>query len=41
MSTTGASFAAKSMYFDNFDKNLKFEVLTYYVDLGYCRTRKI
>ena len=26
MSTTGASFAAKSMYFENFDKNLKFEV---------------
>lgn len=26
MSTTGASFAAKTMNFDKFDKNLKFEV---------------
>jgi hypothetical protein len=41
MSTTGASFAAKSMYFDNFDKNLKFEVLTYKIDLGYRRAGKI
>ncbi len=24
--TTGASFAAKTMYFEKFDKNLKFEV---------------
>lgn len=26
MSTTGASFAAKTMAFDRFDKNLKFEI---------------
>lgn len=26
MSTTGASFAAKTMYFDNHDKNVKFEI---------------
>jgi hypothetical protein len=43
MSTTGASFAAKTMYFDNHDKNLKFEVIIFKImlDLGYCRTRKI
>lgn len=29
MSTTGASFAAKTMYFENHDKNLKFEVSVY------------
>jgi small GTP-binding protein len=26
MSTTGATFAAKTMYFDNHDKNVKFEI---------------
>ena len=26
MSTTGASFAAKSMFYDEYDRNLKFEV---------------
>ena len=26
MSTTGASFAAKTMYFENHDKNVKFEI---------------
>ena len=26
MSTTGASFAAKTMFFENHDKNIKFEV---------------
>lgn len=26
MSTTGASFAAKTMYFENYDKYLKFEI---------------
>lgn len=26
MSTTGASFAAKSMHFDKYDKTLKFEI---------------
>jgi small GTP-binding protein len=26
MSTTGASFAAKTMYFEGADKNLKFEI---------------
>jgi Ras-related protein Rab-11A len=30
MSTTGASFAAKSMFFDQFDRNLKFEVNLFY-----------
>jgi hypothetical protein len=30
MSTTGASFAAKSMFFDQFDRNLKFEVYKFY-----------
>lgn len=29
MSTTGASFAAKTMYFENHDKNLKFEVFIF------------
>jgi GTPase SAR1 family protein len=29
ISTTGASFAAKTMYFENHDKNLKFEVILY------------
>lgn len=26
MSTTGATFAAKTMYFENHDKNIKFEI---------------
>jgi len=26
MSTTGASFAAKTMYFEKYDKTVKFEV---------------
>jgi small GTP-binding protein len=34
MSTTGASFAAKTMSFDRFDKNLKFEVIiTIYIKI--------
>jgi GTPase SAR1 family protein len=30
MSTTGASFAAKSMFYDQYDRNLKFEVKNLY-----------
>jgi GTPase SAR1 family protein len=47
MSTTGASFAAKTMYFEKYDKTVKFEVSLIknydepYIDLGYSRSRKI
>jgi hypothetical protein len=44
MSTTGASFASKTMYFEKYDKYLKFEVLFANInnlDMGHCRTGKI
>ena len=42
MTTLGASYAAKSLFLEEYDKMIKFEVnLLKISDLGYCRARKI
>ena len=45
MATTGASFGAKPMYLEEYDKHLKFEVnkniFNNDKDMGYSRSRKI
>ena len=42
MPTAGASFSSKTLYFEEFDKIIKFEANYFFkIDMGYSRARKI